>query len=160
MEEQGAPGRLRAIPLYRKALSLPLASHFAKALLINNLVYALAESSFSTAAEKDRALAEAELLADGILGDRAKAPGFLLDTAGWVKFARNKFEEAHQLLALATSGSDASAEMWYHYAMACAATGRTDAAAEAVGKAVQMAPKSTQWMDKVIEEIARNQKKP
>jgi tetratricopeptide (TPR) repeat protein len=160
MEEQGAPGRLRAIPLYRKALSLPLASHFAKALLINNLVYALAESSFPTAAEKDRALAEAELLADGILGDRETVPGFLLDTAGWVKFARNKFEEAHQLLALATSRSDASAEMWCHYAMSCAATGRTNAAAEAVGKAVQMDPKSTQWMGKVIEEIARNQKKP
>jgi predicted Zn-dependent protease len=160
MEEQGAPGELRAISLYRKALSLPLAGHLAKALLINNLAYALAESSFPTAAEKDRALAEVELLDDGILGDRETAPSILLGTAGWVKFARNKFEEAHQLLVLATSRSDAPAETWYHYAMACAATGRAKDAAEAAEKAVKMDPKSTQWLGKVIEEIARNQKKP
>jgi predicted Zn-dependent protease len=160
LEEQGAAGELRAIPLYRKALSLPLAGHFAKALLINNLAYALAESSFPTAAEKDRALAEAELLADGILGDPETAPGFLLDTAGWVKFARNKFEEAHQLLVLATSRSDAPAETWYHYAMACAATGRAKEADKAVKKAVKMDSKSIQWLVKVSEEIAHNQKKP
>ena len=160
LEAQGPSGRQRAIPLYRKALSRPLSGHEAKASLINNLAYALAVSTFPTAAEKDRALAEAELLADGILGDRETAPGFLLDTAGWVKFTRNKFEESQELLALATSRPGASAETWYHYAMACASIGRSEEAVKAAEKAVQLDPKKTQWLETVKAEIERNQKKP
>ncbi len=160
LEAQGPAGQQRAIPLYRKALSRPLSGHEAKASLINNLAYALAVSTFPTAAEKDRALAEAELLADGILGDRETAPGFLLDTVGWVKFVRNKFDEAQELLALATSRPGASAETWYHYAMACASTGRSEEAVKAAEKATQLDPKKTQWLDMVKAEIARNQKKP
>jgi tetratricopeptide (TPR) repeat protein len=160
LEAEGPSGQQRAIPLYRKALSRPLSGHEAKGFLINNLAYALVVSSFPTAAEKDRALAEAELLADGILGDRETAPGFLLDTVGWVKFARNKFEEAQQLLALATSRPEASAETWYHYAMACASIGRAEEAVKAADKATQLDPKKTQWLETVKAEIARNQKKP
>ena len=163
LEAQGPSGQQRAIPLYREALNTnhhSLAGHAAKAFLINNLAYALAVSSFPTAAEKDRALAEAEILADGILGDRETAPSFLLDTVGWVKFARNKFEEAQQLLALATSRPEASAETWYHYAMACASTGRAEEAVKAAEKAAQLDPKKTQWLETVKAEIARNQKKP
>jgi tetratricopeptide (TPR) repeat protein len=160
LEAQGPSGLQRAIPLYRKALSHSLSGHTAKAALINNLAYALAESSFPTAAEKDRALSEAELLADGILGDRETAPSPLLDTVGWVKFARNKFDEAQQLLALATSRPNDSGETWYHYAMACASIGRAEEALKAADKAMQLGPKGTQWLEAVKAEIARNQKKP
>ena len=169
-EAQGPSGQQAAIKLYREALYgpkasataplRPLSGHVAKVKLINNLAYALAVSSFPTAAEKDRALAEAEFLTDGILGDRETAPGYLLDTVGWVKFARNKYEEAQQILALATSHSEASAETWYHYAMACAATGRAEEAVKAVEKAAQLDPKRTEWRESVKAEIARNQKKP
>ena len=170
LEVQGPSGQQRAIPLYRKALydpkasatapMRPLSGHAAKAFLINNLAYALAVSSFPTAAERDRARAEAELLADGILGDRETAPAFLLDTVGWVKFARNKFDEAQGLLALATSRPGASAETWYHYAMACASIGRAEEAVKAAEKAVELDPKKTQWLETVKGEIARSQKKP
>ena len=157
LELQGPAGRQRAVPLYRKALSGPLRGHTAKRILINNLAYALTCIPHKDARERQGALAEAEAGVESILGDRETAPTFLLDTLAWIKFLSNKSAEAHDLLALATSRGVASAEVWYHYAMACARTDRTETALDAVQNAVKLDPEQTSWLADVKAEIARNQ---
>jgi len=157
LELQGPTGRQRAVPLYRKVLSGPLRGHKAKMILINNLAYALTCIPHKDDREKQGALAEAEAWVESILGDREIAPTFLLDTLAWIKFLGNKSAEAHDLLALATSRRDASAEVWYHYAMACARTDRAETALDAVQNAVKLDPEKTSWLVDVKAEIAQNQ---
>jgi len=158
LESQGRGGREKAIPVYRRALARGLKTGASGVALANNLAYALAVREYDSEEEKARVLAEAESLAQSVLGDRNTAPTHLLDTLGWIKFLRSNGRQARDLLELAVGRRDASAEVWYHYAMACARTGRAKAALEAVGKAVKGAPDNdTRWRADVEAETARNQ---
>jgi predicted Zn-dependent protease len=155
LEAQGPELREKKIGLYRDALDRPLRGRAIQALLANNLAYALATAPYSAPDKKERALQEAETLMDGVLGDRETALTNLLDTLGWIKLLRNRTEEAAMLLEMAADRKDASPETLYHYALACARTGKARVAVEFVTRAVDKQSDHPEWLAEVRREIEK-----
>jgi predicted Zn-dependent protease len=155
LEAQGPELREKKIDLYREALARPLRGRAIQAILANNLAYAIATAPYSTPDKKERALQEAETMMDGVVGDRETASTELLDTLGWIKLLRNRTEEAATLLEMAAGRTDASPETLYHYALACARSGKARTAVEFATRAVDKQSDHPEWLAEVQREIEK-----
>lgn len=98
---------------------------------LNNAAYFLAEAGV--------ALDLAARLADEAVERMPDDPN-VLDTAGWVAYARGNFKRAREILARAVSKGPTAAEPVYHLARAEMALGDVDAALARLRRAVELQP--------------------
>lgn len=157
-ERQGPAARDDAIRVYRRGLDRIPPGNRAHLIMTNNLAYALAGRQHPDDAARQRALDEAVRLAQSAAGDWQTAPTFLIDTLAWIHFQRGDAERASELLDLVVSRPDANAENWFHFAMACARTGRRDDAQRALDKAIELDPEQVAWKEELQAELARNER--